>query len=311
MGATYPDPMTPAGWYRDPYGDPALLRWWDGHQWTQATQPLGPGPQGSWDWNRAPGQGQTPAPPWAPPGADPPTGHGRSRLPLLLGGGAAALIVIAVVAILLATDVFGGGDRPAAGNSGPPGTGNSGPPGNGGSTGGRSPVAGTITDTRAGLSYPRLAGAWRASTVSPTSGVGKLGFDQGETAPVMADFENGRPYVASAYSGVSTDTGNASLEARARAVLAVLEPTAYPVHTRQELASTSHPVDGHPGRLLKVKLTFPQAESQGWNFRGETIAIVVIDRGTGKAPALFYVSIPDSHSRPGDLDLLLTSLKVS
>ena len=48
--------MTPAGWYRDPYGTPGLLRWWDGREWTKETlyedddrpsgDPGAPGPQG-------------------------------------------------------------------------------------------------------------------------------------------------------------------------------------------------------------------------------------------------------------------------
>ena len=29
----------PAGWYPDPQGAPGLLRWWDGSQWTENTQP--------------------------------------------------------------------------------------------------------------------------------------------------------------------------------------------------------------------------------------------------------------------------------
>ena len=28
-----PPPSTPPGWHRDP-GDPTMLRWWDGNQWT-------------------------------------------------------------------------------------------------------------------------------------------------------------------------------------------------------------------------------------------------------------------------------------
>jgi hypothetical protein len=200
------------------------------------------------------------------------------------------VIIITVVAILFAANLFGGG--------------------NGGGKGGRSPVTATITDSRAGISYPQLGGDWRAESVTATSGMGKLGFDQGEIAPVMADFQNGQPYVASAYSGVGPATST-PLETRARAVLAALEPTAYPAHTHQDVTSASHPVDGHSGWLLKVKLTFPQAKSQGWNFRTETAAILIVDRGSGQAPAQFYVSIPDSHKRQGDLDLLLSSLKVS
>lgn len=39
---------TPAGWYQDPAGDPSLLRYWDGSQWTehvQAAQPAAPEPE--------------------------------------------------------------------------------------------------------------------------------------------------------------------------------------------------------------------------------------------------------------------------
>ncbi|MCO5998968.1 hypothetical protein [Actinoallomurus rhizosphaericola] len=199
------------------------------------------------------------------------------------------MIIITVVAVLLATNVFGGSDDKT----------------------GRSPVVATITDAQAGISYPRLGGTWRTETVTPSGTLGKLGFDQGETATVMADFQNGQPYLASVYSGVSTDISTDPLQTKAKTVFAALEPAAYPAHTRQDLASESHPVGGHDGWLLKVRLAFPQAGSQHWNFRTETAALVLVDRGNGQAPAEFYVSIPDSHKRQGDLDLLLTSLKVS
>ncbi|MEV0401082.1 DUF2510 domain-containing protein [Actinoallomurus sp. NPDC050550] len=347
--------MTPAGWYRDPYGNPGLLRWWDGQQWTQATQPTGDGqptawegpqtvgegqqatqewggaqpsgegqqatqgwsgvqppgegwggvqpasegrggvrpagegwssvqpasggPQASWEWSSAP-------PTWAQSTPAPSAGR-RSRLPLLVGGGAAVVIIITVVAILFATDVFGGGK------------------------GGHSPVTGTITDAQAGISYPKLGGKWHTEAVTATSPLGKLGFDQGEAAEVMADYQNGQPYLASVYGGAATNTVPVPPETEAKALLAALEPAAYPAHTRQDLTSASHPVGGHDGWLLKVKFTFPQAKSAGWNFRTETAAILIVDRGNGRSPAEFYVSIPDSHGHQGDLDLLLSSLKVS
>lgn len=43
-----------AGWYPDPHGAPQLLRYWDGSQWTEHTNPAG-GQQ-----PQAPAQGQVP-----------------------------------------------------------------------------------------------------------------------------------------------------------------------------------------------------------------------------------------------------------
>jgi hypothetical protein len=39
--APLPQPQIapPAGWYNDPAGDSTLLRWFDGNQWTDFTQP--------------------------------------------------------------------------------------------------------------------------------------------------------------------------------------------------------------------------------------------------------------------------------
>lgn len=346
--------MTPAGWYRDPYGAPGLLRWWDGREWTQATQPgdeeSSPGnadpppPPGQDDrpgagaaaepetgarpdtffgaqtqaWAPEPGKqawappGQAPGaqvpgapqwpgsqtPGWAPAGqawgtpqpwgsAPAPGGGHRTRTTLLIGGGVLAVVAVIVVVALVATGVFGGGKN------------------------GRSPVTSTITDPQAGISYAGLGGGWRPETVSPTGGLGKLGFHQGQSIVVMTNYQNGQPYLASSYSGTVADTAPGSLQSKASAVVTALEPVAYPPHTRHELSSEAHNVGGHAGWLLKVRFDFPQAKSSGWNFRTETAAVVIIDRGSGQPPAEFYVSIPDSHKKQGDLDLLLSSLKVS
>ncbi|EPH39784.1 phospholipid scramblase-related protein [Streptomyces aurantiacus] len=62
---------TPAGWYPDPHGAPQLLRWWDGSQWTDHTNPA-PQDAGAQAPAQAPAQGQAfQAPGQAAPAADP------------------------------------------------------------------------------------------------------------------------------------------------------------------------------------------------------------------------------------------------
>jgi hypothetical protein len=70
----------PPGWYADPQGE-AQLRYWDGNQWTEHTQPAQPAQGG------APQQG---APRY---GAPPPAGAGAAR-PFILGAMGAALIAV-------------------------------------------------------------------------------------------------------------------------------------------------------------------------------------------------------------------------
>jgi hypothetical protein len=174
-------------------------------------------------------------------------------------------------------------------------------------------VTGTITDSQAGLSYSQLGGKWeRAQPVRAETGLGKLGFTRGAVAPVQENYNgSGSAYVASVYSGeVPSSVTSSNLETAAKGMFTALAPGSYPQpNTKQDLESKSYAVSGEKAWWYKVRLSFPQARSSGWNFTKETVVIVTVDRGSGKRPAVFYVSIPDSHENQGDLDLLLSSLK--
>jgi hypothetical protein len=345
----------PPGWYRDPYGTPGLQRYWDGSQWTQATQPTdewddaamptpsghqppdnaGQHPQGFDPQGQHAQQSQQPQqaqPEWAPSGAAPGWGPApqqqqqygwqpapggppqRNNTGLILGiaGGAAALVVLLIMVAVLVSNSGGDPDpttSPTAALTPAPTAPTAPVPGRG-----ASPVIGTTADTSSGLSYPQLGGTWeRARAVSSGSGIGKLGFVLGSVATVQRDYDgpNSR-YVASVISGALTSTVSTNdLETAAKRLFTALMPTVYPQpNTKLDLESKTYSVSGKKAWYYKVQLRFPQAQAKGWNFGKETIVVVTVERGSGKRPATFYVSVPDSHENQGDIDLLLNSLKV-
>ena len=345
--------QAPPGWYRDPYGTPGLQRYFDGNQWTQATQPadewgepgaaqaapagqapgMGQPPLGGYEQPQQPPGMQQPQPGWAPPNMGPGWGSesppqqqydwnaqaaGRSGnnngLIWALAGGGGVLAVIIVIVVLFATGVIGGDDEPTAGPTPLPTapTAPGQPPQTGGA--GTAPVTGTVTDSQAGLSYSDLGGDWAApETIAATNSLGRLGFTRGFTAVVQRDYNgSGSSYVASAYSGrIPSTVKSDSLENAAKNLFTALAPGSYPQpNTKQDLDSKAYSVSGKSAWYYKLRLSFPQAQANGWNFRTETIVVVVVNPGAGKQWSTFYVSIPDSHKTSGDLDLLVNSLRV-
>lgn len=98
----------PAGWYEDPDG---VMRWWDGIQWTEHTQPPPAPPQQQWPQQPPQQPQQQPHQQWpqqwpaygAGPGGKPP----RKMNPAVIfgvGGGVLALIVAAIVIVLVTRD---------------------------------------------------------------------------------------------------------------------------------------------------------------------------------------------------------------
>ena len=69
-------------------------------------------------------------------------------------------------------------------------------------------------------------------------------------------------------------------------------------------------VSGHQAWMVTFLMTYPDAASEGLAWTSEAGAVVVVDRGAGRAPAAFYASVP-SNLGIEDVATLVSSLRLS
>ena len=69
-------------------------------------------------------------------------------------------------------------------------------------------------------------------------------------------------------------------------------------------------VGGHQAWLVTFLVTYPDAASEGLAWTSEAGAVVLVDRGPGRTPAMFYVSVPDNLGT-SDVATLVSSLQLS
>ena len=69
-------------------------------------------------------------------------------------------------------------------------------------------------------------------------------------------------------------------------------------------------VSGHQAWLVTFLVTYPDAASEGLAWTSEPGAVVLVDRGPRRAPAVFYVSVPDNLGT-SDVATLVSSLQLS
>ena len=260
----------PPGWYDDPGGDRAALRWWDGRAWTAVTRDRSPA--------------ETPVPDRPADVLD----TGPQRRPVdrrvWLAGGAVALLVALLVVVLPRSGVERGlaEQRPGAGPTLLPST---------PAPTTAVPVSGRITDRVARLSYDVLPGDWRGwdrpNFRGLTSTLGYYRITQ-ESAP------NAQTYWANVNSGpVDEDAAKADLPSTARALTDTLAERYYPRHTRRELSRRTLTVDGAPAALVRYRAEFDPVAGAGYSAQSEQIAVLVVDVG-GPTPSALYVSLPDT-----------------
>jgi hypothetical protein len=74
--------------------------------------------------------------------------------------------------------------------------------------------------------------------------------------------------------------------------------------------SSATQVSGHQAWMVTFVMTYPDAASEGLAWTSEAGAVVVVDRGAGQAPAVFYASVPNDLGT-SDIGTLVSSLRLS
>lgn len=182
-----------------------------------------------------------------------------------------------------------------------------------------SPAATTgtpVTDAASGLSYAMFGTPWQAGCPTLLTNA-TFTWTGGESA-VAGTVGSGvnSAWYASACSGPLGQqypyTGVADLAQTANNLVSAFDPAYYNglPHSRAITENNPMQVSGHPAWIVKFLMTFPPATSQGVPWQAELGAVVVADRGTGQAPAVLFVTVPDNLGL-SSVDVVLQSLQLS
>ncbi|MBV9206554.1 MAG: hypothetical protein JO037_14455 [Actinobacteria bacterium] len=174
-----------------------------------------------------------------------------------------------------------------------------------------------LTDAAAGLSYRLLGPPWRHGCPSDLN-TPAFNWSAGENA-VAGHIVIGGSAVA--WHGLACSgqlqpqfayAGPADLQPTATSLVGALDPAYYAGVPHSRTVEISYPmrVSGHQAWLAEFRMNYPDGANQGLTWTSELGAVVVTDRGTGQAPAVFYVSVP-ANLGIQDVTTLVNSLRVS
>jgi hypothetical protein len=292
-GPAQPAPPPP-GWYPDPDGAAGMVRWWSGTSWSDVATPAGPGVAVQSSPVLAP-----PVRPPAPPAEILSSGD-RSRTGWIVG--IALLVLVLVVGIGVGIGRSGGGGDPVATPSS-----SSVPQPPAGPT--FAPGTVRIIDDAAGISYPFLGDGWYEYALFPQVEVTSIAGQFFTTQEVTPD---NSVFIAQCTSGPLAEGygwgGASTLATTTAAVADSVRDNYYPApNERQVLRDEDRTVDGRAAHLYEFQLSW---NVPGYDATGERAALLLIDVGR-PAPALLYISIPNTHAELyGVIDRLLESVDV-
>jgi hypothetical protein len=174
-----------------------------------------------------------------------------------------------------------------------------------------------VTDASSGLSFRMLGAPWRSGCPSDLN-TPAFDWTAGENT-VAGHVSIGGSVIdwhGLACSGQLQQQfpygGPADLEQTAVSLVSALDPAYYAgvQHTRATEASSATQVTGHQAWKIEFAMNYTDGASQGLTWSTELGAVVVVDRGTGQFPAVFYVSVPASLGTQ-NVATFLSSLRIS
>ncbi len=168
-------------------------------------------------------------------------------------------------------------------------------------TSGASGATRDVADPASGLSYALLSAPWRqgcpgildTSTFSWTAGenavAGRVNIG-GTVIDWHGNACSGRLQQEFAYSGP------ADLAPVTMGVADAIEPAYYRglQHSRTVQSSSAMQVSGHQAWVVTFAMKYKDAARDGLPWTSELGAVVVVDRGAGQKPAVFYTSVPNN-----------------
>jgi hypothetical protein len=170
-----------------------------------------------------------------------------------------------------------------------------------------------VTDTDSGLSYRLLSSPWRRGCLARLN-TPMFSWSAGERA--VAESASGIDWYGDACSGLLQQqfqyAGPADLQPVAMGVADAVDLAYYSAvqHYRTVEGSFAIHVSGHQAWEVTFQMSYPDAGGQGLTFSNEAGAVVVVDRGAGQVPAVFYASIPGNLGT-SDVKSLVHSLRLA
>jgi hypothetical protein len=176
---------------------------------------------------------------------------------------------------------------------------------------------GRVTDRSSGLSYRLLSAPWRQGCPYALD-TPMFSWSAGESASAGRALVDGSAtdWYGNACSGPLQQqfqySGVADLEPTAMGLADAVDLAYYSglPHYRTVVDSSGIQVSGHPAWMVTFLMTYQRATGEGLAWTSEAGAVIVVDRGAGQAPAVFYASVP-SDLGTTDLNTLISSLQLS